>query len=156
MEFTHINKDGFSKMVEISDKKDTKRIASAKAIVIMKQSTLVLIKEGLIKKGAVLNTAQIGGIMGAKNTSNIIPMCHNIPLTGVDLNFIFIENGIEIISIVNTVGKTGVEMEALTAVSIAALTIYDMCKSVDKDITIENICLLTKSGGKSGEYIKIK
>lgn len=154
MEFTHFNESGRAHMVEVSEKEDTKRIAVATGNIKMKKETVNMIKDGLIKKGDVLSVAQIGGIMGAKKTSDLIPMCHNIFLTGADISFNILEDSIEIQSEVKTVGKTGVEMEALTAVSLAALTIYDMCKAVDKDMVIEDIKLIKKSGGKSGEYIR--
>lgn len=154
MEFTHFNEEGRAHMVEVGDKEDTKRIAKAYGRIKMKRETIQLIKDGLIKKGDVLSVAQIGGIMGSKKTSEIIPMCHNIFITGSNIRFNILEDAIEIESEVKTVGKTGVEMEALTAVSIAALTIYDMCKAVDKGMIIEDIKLLRKSGGKSGEYVR--
>jgi len=154
MEFTHFNESGRAHMVEVSEKEDTKRIAVATGTIKMKKETINMIKDGLIKKGDVLSVAQIGGIMGAKKTSDLIPMCHNIFLTGADISFNILEDRIEILSEVKTVGKTGVEMEALTAVSLAALTIYDMCKAVDKDMVIGDIKLIRKSGGKSGEYIR--
>lgn len=154
MEFTHFNESGRAHMVEVSEKEDTKRIAVAIGIIKMKKETINLIREGLIKKGDVLSVAQVGGIMGAKKTSDLIPMCHNIFLTGADIRFNILEDRIEIESEVKTVGKTGVEMEALTSVSLAALTIYDMCKAVDKDMTISDIKLIKKTGGKSGEYIR--
>jgi len=113
-----------------------------------------LIKEGLIKKGDVLSVAQVGGIMASKRTSDLIPMCHNIFITGSNIRFNILEDAIEIESEVKTVGKTGVEMEALMAVSIAALTIYDMCKAVDRGMVIEEIKLMKKSGGKSGDFIR--
>ncbi|MFA5524301.1 MAG: cyclic pyranopterin monophosphate synthase MoaC [Tissierellales bacterium] len=154
MEFTHFNESGRAHMVEVSEKDDTKRIAVATGIIKMKKETISMIKEGLIKKGDVLSVAQIGGIMGAKKTSDLIPMCHNIFLTGADISFNILEDSIELQSEVKTVGKTGVEMEALMAVSLAALTIYDMCKAVDKDMVIGEIKLIKKTGGKSGEYIR--
>lgn len=154
MEFTHFNKEGRAHMVEVGEKEDTKRIAIARGRIRMKSETIAMIKEGLIKKGDVLSVAQIAGIMGAKKTSELIPMCHNIFLTGSDIRFNILEDSIEIESEVKTTGKTGVEMEALTAVSLAALTIYDMCKAVDKDMVIEDIKLIKKTGGKSGEYIR--
>ncbi|WP_427340723.1 cyclic pyranopterin monophosphate synthase MoaC [Caloranaerobacter sp. DY30410] len=152
MKFTHFNDKGLAHMVEISNKDDTKRTAIAKGKISMKKETINLIKEGLIKKGNVLSVAQIGGIMGAKKTSDMIPMCHNIFITGADIRFNILDDAIEIESEVKTVGKTGVEMEALMAVSIAALTIYDMCKAVDKDMVISDIMLVKKTGGKSGDY----
>lgn len=152
MEFTHFNESGRAHMVDVGEKQDSKRIATAIGSIKMKKETVDLIKEGLIKKGDVLSVSQIGGIMGAKKTSDLIPMCHNIFLTGSDIKFNVLENEIEIEATVSTVGKTGVEMEALTAVSMAALTIYDMCKAVDKDMVIGNIMVVEKIGGKSGHY----
>ncbi|HSH36638.1 cyclic pyranopterin monophosphate synthase MoaC [Schnuerera sp.] len=154
MEFTHFNEEGRAHMVEVGNKEDTKRVAKAYGRIKMKRETVQLIKDGLIKKGDVLSVAQIGGIMGSKRTSELIPMCHNIFITGSNIRFNILDEAIEIESEVKTIGKTGVEMEALTAVSIAALTIYDMCKAVDKGMVIEEIKLLEKSGGKSGEYIR--
>jgi cyclic pyranopterin phosphate synthase len=154
MEFTHFNEKGRAHMVNVSEKDETKRVAIARGLIKMKKETVNLIKDGLIKKGDVLSVAQIGGIMGVKKTSDLIPMCHNIFITGSDINFNIGEEEIEIEATVSTVGKTGVEMEALTAVTTAALTIYDMCKAVDKDMVIENIRLIKKTGGKSGEYIR--
>lgn len=154
MEFSHFNEDGRAHMVNVIDKEDTKRIAIARGNIKMKKETISLIKDGLIKKGDVLSVAQVGGIMGAKKTWELIPMCHNIFITGADIKFNVLEEEIEIEATVKTVGKTGVEMEALTAVNIAALTIYDMCKAVDKDMVIDNIRLIKKVGGKSGEYTR--
>lgn len=154
MKFTHFNEEGRAHMVEVGNKEDTKRVAKAYGRIKMKRETVQLIKDGLIKKGDVLSVAQIGGIMGSKRTSELIPMCHNIFITGSNIRFNILDEAIEIESEVKTIGKTGVEMEALTAVSIAALTIYDMCKAVDKGMVIEEIKLLEKSGGKSGEYIR--
>ncbi|WP_236896572.1 cyclic pyranopterin monophosphate synthase MoaC [Clostridium beijerinckii] len=154
MEFTHFNEKGRAHMVNVSEKDETKRVAIARGAIKMKKETVDLIKDGLIKKGDVLSVAQIGGIMGVKKTSDLIPMCHNIFITGSDINFSIGEEEIEIEATVSTVGKTGVEMEALTAVTTAALTIYDMCKAVDKDMIIENVRLIKKTGGKSGEYIR--
>lgn len=154
MEFTHFNEKGRAHMVNVSEKDETKRVAIARGLIKMKKETVDLIKDGLIKKGDVLSVAQIGGIMGVKKTSDLIPMCHNIFITGSDINFNIGEEEIEIEATVSTVGKTGVEMEALNAVTTAALTIYDMCKAVDKDMVIENVRLIKKTGGKSGEYIR--
>ncbi len=154
MRLTHFNEEGRAHMVEVGEKETTKRVAIARGKIYMKEETIEMIKDGLIKKGDVLSVAQIGGIMGCKQTSNLIPMCHNINLTGVNIRFNIQKDYIEIESEVKTIGKTGVEMEALTAVSIAALTIYDMCKAVDKDMVIEDIKLMKKTGGKSGEYIR--
>jgi len=154
MELTHINKEGRAKMVDVSDKEETAREAEAVGVVFLKKETLEKIKEGNMKKGDVLSVAQVGGIMGAKNTAHIIPMCHPISISGCDISFSMdFENcRICIKAVAKTVGKTGVEMEALTAVSVAALTIYDMCKAIDKEMVIGDIKLLKKSGGKSGSF----
>lgn len=154
MELTHINEEGRAKMVDVSEKVDTVREAVAIGYVSMKRETLEKIKEGTISKGDVLAVAQVGGIMGAKNTPQIIPMCHPIMISGCDINFKidFENNRIEITATTKTVGKTGIEMESLTAVSTAALTIYDMCKAIDKEMIINNIMLVKKSGGKSGIF----
>ncbi|MFR4765931.1 MAG: cyclic pyranopterin monophosphate synthase MoaC [Paraclostridium sordellii] len=120
----------------------------------MNPKTIEMIKNNQMKKGDVLSVAQIGGITGAKKTWDIIPMCHNIFLTGSDIKFNILEDEIEVEATVSTVGKTGVEMEALTAASVAMLTIYDMCKAVDKEMVIGNIRVMKKIGGKSGEYIR--
>lgn len=156
MGFTHFNDSGKAKMVEVSEKSDTVRLAVARGRIKMSPITLKMIIEGQMKKGDVLAVAQVAGIMGCKKTSELIPMCHNIFITGADIEFYINqkESFIEIEAQVKTVGKTGVEMEALSAVSIAALTIYDMCKAVDKDMIIDNIRLVKKTGGKSGEYIR--
>jgi len=154
MELTHINDEGRARMVDVSEKSDTAREAVAIGSVSMKRETLERIKEGTISKGDVLAVAQVGGIMGAKNTPQIIPMCHPIMISGCDISFrIDFENTkIEITATTKTVGKTGIEMEALTAVSTAALTIYDMCKAIDRKMVINNIMLVKKSGGKSGTF----
>ncbi|OOM76874.1 cyclic pyranopterin monophosphate synthase accessory protein [Clostridium puniceum] len=154
MELTHINEEGRAKMVDVSEKVDTVREAVAVGYVSMKRETLEKIKEGTISKGDVLSIAQVGGIMGAKNTPQIIPMCHPIMISGCDINFKidFENNRVEIIATTKTVGKTGIEMESITAVSTAALTIYDMCKAIDREIVINNIMLVKKSGGKSGIF----
>ncbi len=152
-ELTHFNTEGRARMVDVSEKKETKRVAVACGSVIMKPETLALIRQGKIGKGDVLAVAQVAGIMGAKKTSDIIPMCHPIPISGIDISFQ--EEGNNIIKVeatVKTTGVTGVEMEALTAVSTAMLTIYDMCKAVDKGMTLGETYLLSKSGGKSGDF----
>ncbi len=154
MNLTHFNEDGRAHMVEVSHKEDTRRTATARGRIKMNSETIKRIKEGLIEKGDVLAVAQIGGIMGAKKTSDLIPMCHNIFLTGADIRFSILAEAIEVEAEVKTVGKTGVEMEALTAVSVAALTIYDMCKAVQRDIEITEIKLEKKSGGVSGDYTR--
>jgi len=152
--FTHINEEGYAKMADVSEKEESIREAIAKGSIYMNRNTLMAIIEGRIKKGDVLSVAQIGGIMGAKSTSDIIPMCHNINIYGADIEFNIDENNskVDIIATVRTVGVTGVEMEALTAVSIAALTIYDMCKAIDKEMVITDIHLVKKTGGKSGDF----
>ncbi|MGI5912576.1 MAG: cyclic pyranopterin monophosphate synthase MoaC [Syntrophomonadaceae bacterium] len=152
MDFTHINEQGRARMVDISVKEDTARIARASAVIQMQPETLALIRNGGIKKGDVLAVAQVAGIMGAKQTSSLIPMCHPLMLSSVDINF-EIDNtnsSIIITSKVKTTGKTGVEMEAITAVTVAAITIYDMTKAVDRWMEIKEIKLLEKMGGKSG------
>lgn len=153
-----MNDSGYAKMVGIETKEDTLRMAIAKAEVLVSEVTYQRIKKGGIKKGDVLTVAQIAGIMGAKRTSEMIPMCHPIQLLGADLRFEFLDEShtILIFSEVKVFGKTGVEMEALMAVSVAALTIYDMCKAIDKAIVIQNICLEEKKGGKSGDYLRKK
>ena len=154
MELTHINEQGRAKMVDVSEKQDTIREAVAYGNVYMKRETLKRIKEGTIKKGDVLSVAQVAGIMGSKKTSDIIPMCHPIMISGCDINFSlnFDENRVEIISTVKNTGQTGVEMEALTAVAIAGLTIYDMCKAIDREMIVSDVKLMKKSGGKSGLF----
>jgi len=154
MKLTHINEQGRGKMVDISDKKDNSRYALAKGRIYLKSDTIALLKQGKIKKGDVLSIAQVAAIMGAKKTADIIPMCHNIIISGVDVHFEIDEEKscVEIAASAKTIGKTGIEMEALVAVSIAALTIYDMCKAVDKTMVISDIRLCEKSGGKSGDY----
>lgn len=141
-------------MVDVSEKTPTERRAEAAGAVFMKSETLSLIKSGGIKKGDVLAVAQVAGIMAAKRTSELIPMCHPLPLTSVDIGFYLNEqsNAVEITAAVKCRGVTGVEMEALTAVSAAALTVYDMCKAVQKDMVISDIRLMRKSGGKSGDF----
>lgn len=154
MEFTHFNEYGHAKMVDVSDKESTYRTAAAEGFVSMTKETLTLITEGRVKKGDVLSVAQVAGIMAAKKTSDLIPMCHPIAIAGADLSFRISEDpsGIQIRAEVRCKGETGVEMEALTAVSVAALTIYDMCKSAERGIRIGDIRLIAKSGGKSGDY----
>ncbi|NYB74880.1 cyclic pyranopterin monophosphate synthase MoaC [Sedimentibacter hydroxybenzoicus DSM 7310] len=154
MELTHINEQGRAKMVDVSKKQETVREAIARGNIYMKKETLEKIKEGTIKKGDVLSVAQVSGIMAAKKTSDIIPMCHPIMISGCDIVFTlnFEENKIEITSTVKCTGQTGVEMEALTAVTAAGLTIYDMCKAIDKEMAISDVVLLKKTGGKTGLF----
>lgn len=158
MEWTHLDNKGRGRMVEISGKQITKREAIARGSISMSPATIEGIIEGVIKKGDVLSVAQIAGIMGAKETSRAIPMCHPLFLTGVSMDFRLDTraNQIHIEAKVTTEGKTGVEMEALHAVSVAALTIYDMCKAVDKDMVISDIRLAKKAGGQSGLYQRQK
>ncbi len=158
MSLTHINESGYAKMVSVEEKKDTLRIARAIGEIVVSPATFKRVKTGGIKKGDVLTVAQVAGIIGAKRTSDIIPMCHPLNLTGVNLQFDMIDetNTIQITAIAKVIGKTGVEMEALTAVTVAALTIYDMCKAIDKEMVIQNICLAEKTGGKSGHYLRTK
>jgi len=155
-EFTHIDDKGQVRMVDVTDKKKTVRTAKAQGFIFMNPDTLEKIRTQGVKKGNVLETARIAGVMAAKKTSELIPMCHPLSITHVQIDF-FPEtpmSAIRIEAIVRLAGVTGVEMEALTAVSIAALTIYDMCKSYDKKMTISDICLLEKSGGKSGDFYR--
>jgi cyclic pyranopterin monophosphate synthase len=152
---THFNREGRARMVDVSDKSVSKRTAVARTTVTMRPATLAVIKEGKVGKGDVLAVAQVAGIMAAKQTSNWIPMCHPLPLSGIDIAFT--DNGADELYIegtVKTTGLTGVEMEALTAVSAAALTVYDMCKAIEKEMTIGPTLLISKTGGKSGDYVR--
>jgi cyclic pyranopterin monophosphate synthase len=150
---THLDSTGRAKMVDVSHKDDSERVAIAQGEVVMKQKTFNLIREGLVKKGDVLSVAQIAGIMAAKRTSELIPMCHPLPLLDikVDLSLDSELPGVQIISYIKTTPKTGVEMEALTAVAVAGLTIYDMAKAAEKTMRIQNIRLVKKTGGQSGD-----
>lgn len=152
---SHIDNKGKAKMVDVNEKEITKRVAKAFAKVIMSDEAFKAVKSNSLKKGDVLSTARIAGIQAAKKTSELIPLCHDIFISSVDVDFILEdkESSIEIFTTVKSEGKTGVEMEALTSVSIAALTIYDMCKAVDKGIVIFDIKLLSKTGGKSGNFL---
>jgi cyclic pyranopterin monophosphate synthase len=151
---THLDEHGAARMVDVSDKPDSERIAIAGGAVYMHSETLRLIREGAIKKGDVLTIARIAGIMGAKRTSELIPLCHPLPLTHIDVDLALDEekNAVTIQATARTTGKTGVEMEALTAVSVAALTVYDMAKAVDRAMRIGDIRLLEKRGGVHGDY----
>jgi cyclic pyranopterin phosphate synthase len=155
MELTHTDADGNVRMVDVGAKPDTERVAVARGEVRMRPETLRLIAEGGMPKGDVLTTAQLAGIMGAKQTPYLIPLCHPLLLTQVDVAFEVDESAsrIVIVATVRTRGKTGVEMEALTAVSVAALTIYDMAKAVEKTMRIHDIRLVRKGGGKSGDVV---
>lgn len=151
---THFDETGQAHMVDVSDKEVTDRTAIAEGVVIMEPSTLALVKDGTAKKGDVLGIARLAGIMGAKKTSDLIPLCHPLPVTKVSLDLSTDDTlpGVRITATVKTSGQTGVEMEALTAVSTAALTVYDMLKAAEKGMRIEGIRLLSKTGGKSGTY----
>jgi len=151
-ELTHMDAEGKPRMVDISGKPDTQRQAVAKGLLRMKPATLELIKKKEVAKGDVLDVAKLAGIMAAKQTPHLIPLCHPILIGEINLEFSLDEKNsrIEITTTVKSTGKTGVEMEALTATAVAALTIYDMCKAVDRGMKIENIRLVSKSGGKSG------
>jgi cyclic pyranopterin phosphate synthase len=153
-ELTHFNQEGRARMVDVSHKADTTRVAVARGEIKMKAETLKLIKDKSLAKGDVLAVSQVAAIMGAKKTPDLIPMCHPLLLSGIDVSFTINEpeSKIEIQAIVKNNGQTGVEMEALTAVSVAALTIYDMCKAAEKSMVISDIYLVKKSGGKSGDY----
>ncbi len=152
--FTHFDAAGNATMVDVSAKPVTARTATARARVVMNASTLAMIEAGTAKKGDVLGVARLAGIMAAKRTSDLIPLCHPLPITAVvvDLTADRSASAIEIAATVRTTGQTGVEMEALTAASIAALTVYDMCKSVDRGMRIEGLRVVHKDGGKSGEF----
>lgn len=155
-ELTHFNEEGRARMVDVTDKAVTRRTATAGGEIRVSAETMSHIKNGTMKKGDVLAVAQVAGIQAAKHNWELIPMCHPIPLTGIDISFSLEEDPclVRIRATVTCTGVTGVEMEALTAVSVAALTIYDMCKAVQKNMEITNICLLEKAGGKSGYYRK--
>lgn len=152
---THLDDHGQARMVDVGAKPDTERIAIARGEVHMLKATFDLIRAGQIKKGDVLTVAQIAGITAAKRTSDLIPLCHPLPLTKVDVDLALDESlpGVVITATAKTIGKTGVEMEALTAVSVAALTVYDMAKAAEKTMRIQNIRLVEKHGGKSGDII---
>ncbi len=159
--FTHFNKAGRARMIDVSGKDVTRRTATAQARLLMQPETLAKIRGGTIAKGDVLAVAQTAGIMGAKRTPDLIPMCHSLLLTGVDIDFKDDPRpnregrcSLMVMAIVTTTGQTGVEMEALTAATVAALTIYDMCKAVDRDMVCTDVCLLKKAGGKSGAYVR--
>ncbi len=153
-EFSHFNDQGRARMVDVTEKAPTFRRAAAAGEVHVSKETLDAIREGKLKKGDVLAVAQVAGIQAAKHCWELIPMCHPVPLTGVDIRFSLSEDPcrVEILAEVSCTGPTGVEMEALTAVSAAALTIYDMCKALQRDMRIEHIRLLAKSGGRSGDF----
>jgi cyclic pyranopterin phosphate synthase len=153
-DFTHFDEQGRAHMVDVGGKEETERAATAKAEVIMQPETLSLIESGGVKKGDVLSVARLAGIMGAKRTPDLIPLCHPLALTSVavELRLVPERNAVEIEATCKLKGRTGVEMEALTAASVAALTVYDMCKAVDRGMRIERLRLVRKTGGKSGTF----
>ena len=153
-DFTHFDAEGKAVMVDVGGKAETERSATAKGLVVMQPETLRRIQSGGVKKGDVLSVARLAGIMGAKRTPDLIPLCHPLPLTSVkvDLRLLPERDAVEIEATCKLNGRTGVEMEALTAVSVAALTVYDMCKAVDRGMSMEQVRLTRKSGGKSGDY----
>lgn len=152
--FTHIDNDGNAIMVDISAKDETARLATAKGSILMAEKTMAMISSGNVKKGDVLSVAQLAGIMGAKRTPDLIPLCHPLSLSSVKVDLVCDpgRHAVDITATCKLIGQTGVEMEALTAVTVAALTVYDMCKSVDKSMKLTDIRLVHKSGGKSGVY----
>lgn len=156
MEFTHFDEKGRSRMVDVSEKSVTTRVATASGVVKMKRDTLEKIIDNTLFKGNVFEVARVAAVMGVKKTSELIPMCHPLNITSVNIEFKpDLENSIvNVTATVKIDGKTGVEMEALTGVSIAALTIYDMCKAVDKEMVISDIMLIEKTGGKSGHFLR--
>ncbi len=156
MKFTHFDEEGKARMVDVSAKPATLRDAVASGRIVMKPETLRMIGEGQVAKGDVLGVARLAGIMAAKRTGDLIPLCHPLPVTSITIEFALDEaaSAVDIKSTVKTVGQTGVEMEALVAASVAALTIYDMCKAADREMVISDIKLLRKSGGKSGVFVR--
>ena len=151
---THINEKNNPKMVDVGSKDITKRVAIASGIITMSKDAFESVINQTNKKGAVLQTAIVAGIMGSKKTSELIPMCHNILIDGVDIDIEILSSGFKVIATAKTTSKTGIEMEALVSVSTALLTIYDMVKAIDKSMVISDIKLEKKSGGKSGEYVR--
>jgi cyclic pyranopterin phosphate synthase len=153
-DFTHFDKEGRALMVGVGEKAETRRVAVTAGRIVMQASTLAMIRDGAAKKGDVLGVARLAGIMASKHTADLIPLCHPIALTKVTVDFSFDEaaNAIDCSAMAETVGRTGVEMEALTAASVALLTIYDMCKAVDRGMVIESVRLVEKLGGKSGHW----
>ncbi len=149
---THLDATGAARMVDVSAKADTVREAVAEGVIAMAPQVMAAIRAGDVKKGDVLGTARIAGIMAAKQTSNLIPLCHPLPIASVSVDFDYVDTGVRVETSVRTNGKTGVEMEALTAASVALLTIYDMAKALDKAMVIGPVRLLAKSGGKSGDW----
>ncbi len=153
-DLTHVNSQGRARMVDVSAKDRTMRRARAAGKVLMAPSTLELVRTGGTKKGDVLAVAQVAGIQAAKHCWEMVPMCHPVPLTGVDISFLLEDDGIAIEAVCSCTGETGVEMEALCAVSVAGLAIYDMCKAHQRDMVIDEVRLLEKEGGKSGHFVR--
>jgi cyclic pyranopterin monophosphate synthase len=151
-ELTHFDAEGRAVMVDVSAKPETARTATARATVLMAAETRELIRSGQAKKGDVLGVARLAGIMAAKRTADLIPLCHPLPISAVTLDLALATGGVEIEATVRTTGRTGVEMEALTAASVAALTVYDMCKAVDRGMRVDGLRVVHKAGGKSGEF----
>ena len=154
MPLTHFNDQGRARMVDVSEKPKTQRVARAAGKVLMNDETLALVRTGGVKKGDVLAVAQVAGIMAAKRTWELVPMCHPIQLTGVDVSFRYEPDGIAVEATTRCCGETGVEMEAMTAASVACLTIYDMCKANQRDMVLSEVRLLEKDGGKSGHFVR--
>ena len=152
--FSHLDPDGKAHMVDVSEKQDSKRTARARASISMAKETIVALQQGEVPKGDVFAVARVAGIQAAKRTGDIIPLCHPLMLSSVKVEFELNDDKVEIEAEVTTVGRTGVEMEALTACSVSALTIYDMCKSLDKRMEITDLALLQKTGGSSGDFIR--
>ncbi len=152
--FSHLDDAGNARMVNVGDKDISQRRAVAQCSVQMSSATAAAIRNGAMKKGDVLGVARVAGIQAAKKTSDLIPLCHPIMISGVTVDFVVTDSSVDITATVTTVDRTGVEMEALTACSVAALTVYDMCKSADKDMVITNVALWEKDGGRSGSYRK--
>lgn len=155
MELTHLDKKGAARMVDVGEKQVTRRVAQAQALITMQEETLRKIVDGKMPKGDVFACARIAGIMAAKRTYELIPMCHPLPIDSIEVALNPVSKSqIQIVSTLQCTYKTGIEMEALTAASVAALTVYDMCKAIDRGMRIDEVMLLKKSGGKSGEYVR--
>ncbi len=150
--FSHLDPSGGASMVDVSGKAETKRTATARGMVQMSAQTVALIREKALPKGDVFTVAKVAGVMAAKRTGELIPLCHPLPLSDLQVDLTLTETGVDIVATATCVGRTGVEMEALTAVTVAALTLYDMCKSVDKRMVIGGVHLVSKTGGKSGDF----
>jgi len=153
-ELTHLDERGAARMVDVASKQVTHRRAVAEAFIDMRAETLAMIAEGRVPKGDVFAVARVAGIMAAKRTSDLIPMCHPLAITHASVDLVAEDDGVRVTATVETDGKTGVEMEALTAASVAALTLYDMCKAVDRGMTVREVALLSKEGGKSGRWTR--